>query len=314
MIGKAIVDILRPMKNIYISSSTFCAPQAETIEQLHQLISSGKAIDFDEMDILGSRKVEMGYIDFDKEDPDFPHPKKLKVMRPDVVAGVVAIKRLMRQCNLQRDEMLDVPIYVANGVCLDGSTDGVMRVTSAYLPQDGDKSIEDANRRIEKVVSPLFPLTVLSNAALNYVAEESGCLGDNTTFGNTSFAFHDALKAAIRKIETSEAEMAVVGAVNGCGLISVLSNSNLIADKGDWRESVAGGFILLESEKSLERRGAKPLAQIISIDSECAMKDLLETRQIGQTKDLSFEFEKDHGVYSGAFSKIQHGQQGRGLS
>ena len=152
----------------------------------------------------------------------------------------------------------------------------------------------------------MYVLRTLANATECFVAQMTGARGDNATFGLSSHSTHYALLEGMRRIENSEAEMALVGASNGIGVFSALIVGNFNQAGFEWRESEGAGILLLESGESASRSGRRPLAEIVSIHSGKSIPDIFSDRPAappyqGFQHDLA-----DFCLYSGGLSRDDH--------
>jgi len=255
---------------VVISRCAFRAPGLDNLNSAWTAINDDTfALSFEEVTICDDRKIFSATLDLDRTSPHFPDRSKLKLMRSDVVAALICAGELLDQVCIA--DMIDVPLYVANGSSFDLSVDQVAKVTDAYLDKSDNEAWPDRYKRLNMILPPLLALKTLPITTECFVAEKLGAKGDNATFGSTPHSAYFALLEGVKKIRQCQSDMVVVGASNGIGIYSSLIYKNFSRDGLIWKESEGAAFLLLESVESCRRHGRQPLAEIVGMESKRAI-------------------------------------------
>jgi hypothetical protein len=299
-------------KRIFI---TVCCFRAPGLKDFNDIIRGMGDPDFkapfQPVILSKNRKTFVAKLDLKRTSPHYPSGSSLKVLRSDVIAALICSGELMDQAGLSPCDMLEVPIYISNGSSFDLNRDQVEEVTTAYLKQSEDEKWSSRYQRVYQSLPPLYVLRTLANAAECFVSQKTGAKGENATFGGSSHSTHLALLEAVRKIESNEAEMVLVGAGNGIGIYSAFIFGHSQETGFKWRESEGAGFLLIESERSVSESGRKPLAEIISLCSSKKIPDIFSD-PMDHSPYASFNHDlAPFCIHSGGLSKSDHLQEER---
>lgn len=196
----------------------------------------------------------------------YPSRKDLKVMRQDSVAAVVAVGELLDEAPLGPELLARCGLFLANGVCLDGSEEEIAAMATGLVPLADDETVASRLLRTSRATHPLMALKMLTNATQCFVAQKSLALGPNTTFGNTSHSAIDALETSIDQLRLGACNQVIAGASSDGGVHSWLYHRHFTGT-APWREATGAAFVLLENEEGLRASGHRPLAELTALDT-----------------------------------------------
>jgi len=268
-------------KRLFITAVSFRIPGVQSFDGLkylntHKLHSQPHFLGPDK-----SQKLSVHHLDISESARYYPSLKDVKVMREDVLAAAICGQEIFESAQIPAHLRATIPLYMGNGVCLDQLLGSINEISSAYSSHDLGDDIAARHRRVEKATPALFVLNVLTNASQSFVSQYSGAKGDNTVYGNSSHSTVDALEEAIYTLSQEEAEMALVGAANGAGLFFALTFQNLAnLSSFDWRLSNAAGMLLIETEESVKKRQATPIAEILSLQKSTTRPSLFSKQEL----------------------------------
>ena len=195
-----------------------------------------------------------------ESDPDFPSKKDSKVMRNEIVASVVALKRLVKRLRLDPSDLSEAPLYIATSIPAHSLEEEISRLLKAMDVPDVWVDQEKRNRLLFSTTNPMTGLQVLSNANSCFAAENCGARGNNATFGDTSNAGFLALEEAWFDISEGRSTYAIVGVGASCGRASQLSLRGLAGKAELQAETEAAVFLVLGNQESMEAiRGHAPI-------------------------------------------------------
>jgi len=294
-------------KRIFITGCCFRAPGLKDFTDIIRVMDDSEfKAPFKEITLSDTRKTFVAKLDLDKTSPHYPSGSRLKIMRTDVIGALICSGELMDQAGLNSVDVLDVPLYISNGSSFDLSMEQLTEITTAYLKQSCSDEWSDRYQKVYSSLPPMYVLRTLENAAECFVSQKTGAKGDNATFGGSSHSTHYVLLEALRKIESNEAELVLVGACNGIGVFSTLIYASLYGSDFKWRESEGAGFFLLESEESITKSGRKPLAEITSMRSSKNIP-VIFSDTINELPYQCFNHDlADFCIYSGGLSESDH--------
>lgn len=294
-------------KRIFITGCCFREPGLKDFTDIIRVMDDPEfKAPFKEITISDTRKTFVAKLDLDRTSPHYPSRSQLKILRSDVIAALICSGELVEQAGLNSEDLLDVPLYISNGSSFDLNMEQLTEITAAYLKQSCDDKWSERYQKVYSSLPPMYVLRTLANAAECFVSQKTGAKGDNATFGGSSHSTHHVLLEAIRKIESNEAEMVLVGACNGIGVFSALIFVNLYGSDFIWQESEGVGFFLIESEESILKSGRKPLAEIIFMHSSKNIPVIFSDNII-ELPYQSFDHDlADFCIYSGGLSEYDH--------
>lgn len=251
-------------EKIYISAISLRLPG---VSSLDELAHKSPNPDCQKVQLTSHYSSKAALLSLDPLDPFHPNRKDSKVLRPDTCASVICVQELLKDAQIKTDDnLIEYPIFMANGYCLDRMHETISEMTQAYLYGQDELG---KNQNLMRATPPTFVLKVLSNASLSFVSQYGGIKGHNTCLGNTSHSGYYVLQDAMNCLSMGKSSMAFIGSSSGAGVYSAITYRQFIADESEFFESENAIMMLLETESSLVRRNIQPLAQIIQT------KDLL---------------------------------------
>lgn len=163
-----------------------------------------------------------------------------------------------------------------------------LAVDSAILSSEaqGDSRPGFLNDRLMNDLRPTLFLAQLSNLLAGNIAIVHGVTGSSRTFMGEESAGIDAMRIAMARIAAGQSDIALVGAAHNGerkdmlllyefgdfnlkdGFASVWSR----ADKPGFALGSLGAFLVIESRKHAEARGAKPFAQLRNVVADHARR------------------------------------------
>lgn len=300
----------------FVSEYSIKAPLISDPQDLRDLLNNPAIVpEFEQIIFGGNKKAYIGTLQLDKQSPFYPDTKDLKIMRTDVIGVTVAAQEILKRTGLNKEDMEDVPLFLAAGLSMDQVDQDIRALISAYLVNYESDDGSKRNCAVNNATHPLVALKSLPNAALNFVAKYSGARGNNTTYGNTSHSSFYALDDSVRLIGMGQASKVLLSAVNCCGIFSSLTYMNFNHQADEWKDSTAAGCLLIESEESLAERNKKGLAEITHIKSLTFVPDVdsMENKLILH-KELLPQKLSSTVVFSGTFNAELYTQFHRQLA
>ncbi len=304
------------VKDVFISSISFRVPGVRNPAEL----KNSDPIFETASSVIGAnnKSIKVGLLDLNSKSKNIDFmPKKsdAKIMRPDVIASTICAQELIQGIELTESDWKNTSFYMANGFCLDRLSDQIQEMSAMYLKPDGleenmnkEQIAIVKNQALSRFTPPLFVLNALTNAAQSFCSQYGGFKYDNTTLGNTSQSTIYNLEEACLDIMEGFSDRVVVGSSNGAGFYSGFSKQNRTA--GELFESEASAFLLLESKKSLQDRGAKPLARISFLEDSKTIPKLFSANDFNEDQNFLERINKSEVCYySGVSSKADFEEQ-----
>ena len=255
----------------------------------------------------------IGPVDFDKQIPKRGDQRQMEPwQRIGVYAAGLALESAGVKGNPELLGKTDMIVAAGSGerdLAVDAAIiEGLPRAANpaAYL-----------NERLMNDLRPTLFLAQLSNLLAGNISIVHGVTGSSRTFMGEEAAGVDAVRIALARILAGQSELALVGGAHNGERKDLLAQYDFggYLLKGDyrpvWERAPAGGFasaslgafLILEERAHAQKRGAKPLARLVS-----ALSDRAERKGGGITQSLRRLWEKiapsiDAGrcaVFSGA--------------
>lgn len=304
------------VKDVYISSFSFRIPGAKSLEELkaenHNFEKASSVIG------ANNKSIQVGLLELNSKTKNvefMPKKSDAKIMRPDVIASTICAQELIQGIELTESDWKNTAFYMANGFCLDRLSDQIQEMSAMYLKPEGlEENMSKQqiavvkNQALSRFTPPLFVLNALTNAAQSFCSQYGGFKFDNTTLGNTSQSTIYNLEEACLDIMEGHSDRVVVGSSNGAGFYSGFSKQNRTA--GELFESEASAFLLLESKKSLQDRGAKPLAKIAFLEDSKTIPNLFSANDFKEDHAFLERISKsDFCFFSGVSSRADFEEQ-----
>jgi len=299
-------------RKTFITACSFRAPGLTAFEDIIIAMNHpGFTAAFQTIRLSDRLETNVARLAGETASPHYPSGSKLKLMRTDVIAAIICAGELMEQAGLDAVDILDLPLYISNGSSFDLGIEQLLEITSAYMKQSAADDWSKRYQRVYASLPPMYVLRTLANAAECFVAQKTGARGDNATFGGSSHATFLALQEVLRKIESHEAEMAVLGTCNGIGIFSAFTFGSPHESGFQWRESEGAGFLLIESEASLSRSGRRPMAELAFLEASKTIPDIFSDAR-DETPYREFHNDlAEYCIYSGGLSGKSHETQAR---
>src|ERR1051326_1379189 len=236
-------------------------------------------------------------VEFDKQ---IPKKGDQRQMEPWQRIGTYAAGLALESAKMKGDAALlgSTDMIVAGGGGeRDTQVDAtIMRGLSAAA--DPDAYI---NERLMSDLRPTLFLAQLSNLLAGNISIVHGVTGSSRTFMGEEAAGVDAVRIALARILAGQSEVALVGGAHNGERKDLLAQYDFggYLLKGEyrpvWERAPGGGFasaslgafLILESRAHAERRGAKPLARLVT-----ALSDRAERKPGGISQSLRLLWEK----------------------
>jgi 3-oxoacyl-[acyl-carrier-protein] synthase II len=255
----------------------------------------------------------IGPVDFDKQIPKRGDQRQMEPwQRIGVYAAGLALESAGIKGNPELLARTDMIVAAGSGerdLAVDAAIiEGLAKAANpaAYL-----------NERLMNDLRPTLFLAQLSNLLAGNISIVHGVTGSSRTFMGEEAAGVDAVRIALARILAGQSELALVGGSHNGERKDLLAQYDFggYLLKGDyrpvWERAPAGGFasaslgafLILEERAHARKRGAKPLARLVT-----ALSDRAERKGGGVTQSLRRLWEKiapsiDAGhsaVFSGA--------------
>lgn len=241
-----VLGIERIMRNeIFIHDSSSLLYRADHVIDPLSLENSNSL----DLSPLTINEQIVGYLidlEFDEDKEKMPSRKAQKLMRKDSVAAFMSAKEIVDRQELTTTEKENLVFFVINGNCLDQVQEEIALVAGAYL-ENTENEASKRNTSLQTIMPPLFALKVLTNGTQSVIAQELEIKGNNTTFGNTSHAFFDALKTYEELLNTS-LNRALISCSTGAGLYTLFNHLNSFESEKPIL-SLCGSSLLVGPEK-----------------------------------------------------------------
>ena len=255
----------------------------------------------------------IGAVDFDKQ---IPKRGDQRQMEPWQRIGVYAAGLALESAGIKGNSEL---LGKTDMIVAAGSGERDLAVDAAIiegLPKAANPAAY-LNERLMNDLRPTLFLAQLSNLLAGNISIVHGVTGSSRTFMGEEAAGVDAVRIALARILAGQSELALVGGAHNGERKDLLAQYDFggYLLKGDyrpvWERAPAGGFasaslgafLILEERAHAQKRGANPLARLVT-----ALSDRAERKGGGITQSLRGLWEKiapsvDSGrcaVFSGA--------------
>lgn len=202
----------------------------------------------------------------DKQDPFYPNPSDLKVMREDTIAAVVLARRILNRANFTEETIRNMSLMFANSNFIDNDILDFDTISQAIGEIQKSSSAEEKNKTLGAGISPLIPLRTLTNGTESFIAQYTKIQGENATYGSTCIASGHALKDAVNTMLLSISECALIGGSHYANGFSFLNQYLNLKSLSGYKESTSSSLILLETEHQISQNNRGALLWIESID------------------------------------------------
>jgi hypothetical protein len=247
------------------------------------------------MSAVEKTKYTLGQLELDKDSEFFPQRSDQKIMRNDTKASIVAIQELIQEVGLSKQELSAASLFVSNGAFVESAEKYFKKIPTIFSDPSNESNSEKKNYEIYRSSPPLVALETLHNSMMSFIGQYAGINNHNFTFGNTSISTFYAVQEANLSLKKGIAENIFVSASNCAGSYSFLSNSATLGYKENWKESNAGGHLLLTND---------------SKNAKCAITDVNSNKKVPRLNsrliernwlDLFPEVKSDLLIHSGAY-------------
>lgn len=291
-------------KRIFVTALSFRLPGVSTMDELKKVMGAAKLeLSPTLYQVKNSRSASVYNLNLSPETQYYPSRKDVKVMREDVIAATICSQEVMERSGIEMKERSGIALYMSNGACMDELLPNINEISHVYISPEFSEEQGEKHKRVDKVTPPLFVLNALTNSAGSFVSQYAGVRGDNTVYGNTSHSSFDCIEEAINAIADGE-DLALVGCANGAGLFTALTFDNLqTVESSEMTLSSGAGFILLESEESMKKRGVKALCEIVSVERA---KNIPRLFSISKDPYHFLKPKSAFAIYSGGIGSEDH--------
>jgi 3-oxoacyl-[acyl-carrier-protein] synthase II len=239
----------------------------------------------------------IGAVDFDKQ---IPKRGDQRQMEPWQRIGVYAAGLALESAGIKGNPEL---LGKTDMIVAAGSGERDLAVDAAII--EGLPKAENPaaylNERLMNDLRPTLFLAQLSNLLAGNISIVHGVTGSSRTFMGEEAAGVDAVRIALARIRAGQSELALVGGSHNGERKDLLAQYDFggYLLKGEyrpvWERAPAGGFasaslgafLILESRAHAQKRGAKPLARMVTVFSDRA-----ERKAGGITQSLRGLWEK----------------------
>ena len=233
----------------------------------------------------------VGPIDFDKQ---IPKRGDQRQMEPWQRIGVYAAGLALESAGIKGNPEL---LGKTDMIVAAGSGERDLAVDAAII--EGLPKAENPaaylNERLMNDLRPTLFLAQLSNLLAGNISIVHGVTGSSRTFMGEEAAGVDAVRIALARILAGQSELALVGGSHNGERKDLLAQYDFggYLLKGEyrpvWERAPAGGFasaslgafVILESRAHAQKRGAKPLARLVT-----ALSDRAERKPGGVSQSL----------------------------
>ena len=233
----------------------------------------------------------IGPVDFDKQ---IPKRGDQRQMEPWQRIGVYAAGLALNSAGIKGNPEL---LARTDMIVAAGSGERDLAVDAAIiegLPKAANPAAY-LNERLMNDLRPTLFLAQLSNLLAGNISIVHGVTGSSRTFMGEEAAGVDAVRIALARILAGQSELALVGGSHNGERKDLLAQYDFggYLLKGDyrpvWERAPAGGFasaslgafLILEERAHAHKRGAKPLARLVT-----ALSDRAERKGGGITQSL----------------------------
>jgi 3-oxoacyl-[acyl-carrier-protein] synthase II len=233
----------------------------------------------------------IGPIDFDKQ---IPKRGDQRQMEPWQRIGVYAAGLALESAGIKGNPEL---LGKTDMIVAAGSGERDLAVDAAII--EGLPKAENPaaylNERLMNDLRPTLFLAQLSNLLAGNISIVHGVTGSSRTFMGEEAAGVDAVRIALARILAGQSELALVGGSHNGERKDLLAQYDFggyllkgeyrpvweRAPRGGFASASLGAFLILESRAHAEKRGAKPLARLVT-----ALSDRAERKPGGVSQSL----------------------------
>jgi 3-oxoacyl-[acyl-carrier-protein] synthase II len=274
-------------RDVWITGIGLVSALGEGLEQHWEKLSAGGTPPYDD-------KTFAPYITFPvvplNLDTQIPKKGDQRQMEPWQRIGTYAAGLALTDAGIAKNaEILDKTdmIIAAGGGERDVAVDAAILTDVRAV----EKREAFVNERLMSDLRPTLFLAQLPNLLAGNISLVHGVVGSSRTFMGEEASGVDALRVAHARVASGQSEISLVGgAYNGTRwdlvLLFKLGTPLLEAPfRPVWDRGPAGGlalaamgaFVVIESREHAERRGAKPVARLVSVQSSRNLRKAGET-------------------------------------
>jgi 3-oxoacyl-[acyl-carrier-protein] synthase II len=218
-------------------------------------------------------------VDFDKQIPKKGDQRQMETwQRIGAYAAGVALESAGVKGNTELLSKMDM-IVAAGG----GERDGKVDISILDGLRHAENREAYLNQRLLSDLRPTLFLAQLANLMAGNISIVHGVTGSSRTFMGEESAGVDAMRIALARIAAGQSELALVGGAYNAErwevVLHYVLGRTLMHDKHThvWERASAGGgmelgtiaaFVVLEEKQHALKRGAKPFARLVSIESD----------------------------------------------
>lgn len=263
----------------------------------HQLSTIFQDISISE---IRNIQAKIGILENNKDDSYYPNRGDTKIMRQEIISSIVTLGQWIEANPDVKENLKESSLFIANGCFLEDSNKHFSRMKKVFEKTTKLTDRIEQAKLLFKNIPPLTALETLTNSNMSFVAQYLDIHGNNTTFGNTSYAGFSALQSAANDLKHSNSPYALIGGANGSGSYSTLNNIHLFPEATNWKESAAVAYVLLSNEK---KNASSKITHYELKTFTPSLKRVFSTKQfeevISQLKNI------DQVIFSGAFCDYQ---------
>jgi hypothetical protein len=184
-------------------------------------------------------------IQLDPTHPNYPKQSDLKILRNDTIAALVLSQQMQALHQWGTTFKEHGALLVANSNFIDDDVLDFESITTAVSQLQTALDPATENKLFGSTISPLLPLSTLTNGAQSFIAQYLGFYGSSTTYGSTGIASVQALRDACNLIIIDASRLILVGGCHFANLFSFLNNCLLLHDTEGYAEASAASFFML---------------------------------------------------------------------
>ena len=108
-------------RDTFITACKFYVPSVSSFDDLRKTITgNNENIKFKPCMFFNGETIgKKGVLEIDKEHRFYPPKTEQKIMRLDVVAAVIAIQELVEEAKINKNNIEDIDLYIANGAFVE---------------------------------------------------------------------------------------------------------------------------------------------------------------------------------------------------
>ncbi len=238
---------------MYLNGIGLILPEASNFNEFVDLVRGRRNIEFLPKYLKNNLLGYYANPQISPENPFYPKPQDIKILRTDVLAAVIAAQSLVNKVHLERQQLLNANLWMTTGFfdenIIDENSKLIRYLSKAYQIQDKKQRI----RKIYRAIPPLLGLNTLTNLTESYVAQYIGAKGSGTQLGNTSASGYYAVGKALAQIKSEATEIAIVGGSNVASISCLLTANS----KSNTPKSITGAILILLEKKRRRTTYAK---------------------------------------------------------